>query len=288
MAERENDPVAGTNLNDQPRSDTTSTLPAGNLDANRGQAANDMEKTPEEAICELEERRATLLKEQQAAHMAALCQEIANLETGNTHKRAGSDSLEGPHSKDRKPADPLLYWGKNIAEHRNFIRACNNAFAIAPCRFTRDAAKVTYAMQFTWGEAREAWFNHYKEKEDKAAVTWEHFKTFLLDQISDPVNRTMEAASRYQAARQQPAQSVQAFATELATWEAQLPAYTEEQQVQHLFSKLQRELCTTITNFREIPKTQASLISLASTVERNLTMTALGTNRSYPQATQPV
>ena len=238
--------------------------------------------TDEAEIRKLEERREALTKERRAARLAELRKEVADLESPQGHKRSGSDSLETPEGKDGRPADPPPYFGRNIAEHRNFVRACTNAFVIAPRRFSADAPKVNFAMQFLRGEAREAWFTEYEDMKEGAQATWEGFKTSLLDQISDPVNRTMEAASRYQSARQQPNQSVQAFATELAIWEAQLTPYTEEQQVQHLFSKLKREIRQTLTNYREVPKTRAALVSLASTVERNIAGSTPSTVRTNP------
>ena len=48
----------------------------------------------------------------------------------------------------------------------------------------------------------------------------------MLDVVEDPVNRSLSTTVAYESARQGDGQTVQAFATELATLEEQMDAYT--------------------------------------------------------------
>ena len=149
------------------------------------------------------------------------------------------------------------------------MRQLSIAFGIAPRRFKEEKSRVLFAMQFLKGEPSDSWFQRWETTIDQDAVRWSTFSEHLLDQISDPINRTMEAAGRYQAARQQQTQTVVAFATEMATLEGQLPKYSEEHRVQHLFAKLRPELRRVLTNHHKIPTKRDELISLAATMERN-------------------
>ncbi|KAF2992872.1 hypothetical protein E8E13_000014, partial [Curvularia kusanoi] len=65
-------------------------------------------------------------------------------------------------------------------------------------------------------------------------------------------------------------QTVRSFATYLEVLEDQLTPYTEEQRVQHLFSKLRPEIQRAITNYHQVPATREDLVALGSTLEKNL------------------
>ena len=64
----------------------------------------------------------------------------------------------------------------------------------------------------------------------------------MLNLLSNPINRTLKAATAHAHAIQQKDQTVRAFATYLDVLKEQLTPYTKEQQVQHLFLKLKPEL----------------------------------------------
>lgn len=127
-------------------------------------------------------------------------------------------------------------------------------------------------MQYLGGDPRELWYAHFERTFEARGEmpTWEYFKQYLLDLLSDPINRSLEAATAHSHAMQRKDQTVRSFATYLDVLEDQLTAYTEEQRVQHLFTKLRPELQRAITNYHQIPATREDLIALASTLERNL------------------
>ncbi|GAB7357821.1 hypothetical protein MBLNU459_g1090t1 [Dothideomycetes sp. NU459] len=188
----------------------------------------------------------------------------------SSRKRSASDSQEYSHAKrSMRPKDPDLYRGSHLKEHKEFCRSCENAFRLTPENFQSEREKVVWAMQYLKGDPREAWYSHWERLPDTSIVTWKAFVKFLLDLLSDPVNRTLEAATQLAKAAQRMGQSIRSFATYLETLEDQLPPYSEEHRVQHLYSKLRPELQTAITNYHQVPRTREELVVLGATLERN-------------------
>ena len=60
---------------------------------------------------------------------------------------------------------------------------------------------------------------------------------------------------------------MQAFATELATLEEQMDAYTPTQRTRHLLAKLKPALRTAIITYHKVPKKREDLVSLATRLE---------------------
>jgi hypothetical protein len=190
-----------------------------------------------------------------------------------TRKRDAPQALTPPHAKRTiKPKDPAEYKGRTLKEHREFFRSCELAFRLLPLEFCHDKDKTLWAMQYLAGDPRELWYTHYERtfEASEETLTWEYFKDYMLNLLSDPINRTLEAATAHAHAMQRKDQTVRAFATYLDVLEEQLTPYTEEQRVQHLFSKLKPELQRAITNYHQVPATREDLVALGSTLERNL------------------
>lgn len=184
---------------------------------------------------------------------------------------AGSPTSNSRVKRTLRPKDPAEYRGKSLREHREFVRSCETAFCLVPQDFYNDRDKVLWSMQYLKGDIRDLWYTHYERTYSALeSPTWSYFKNYLLDLLSDPVNRSLEAAMSHAAAEQRKDQTVRAFAGYLEILEDQLPPYTEEQRVQHLFSKLRPEIQRAITNYHQIPATREDLVALGSTLERNL------------------
>ncbi len=109
-------------------------------------------------------------------------------------------------------------------------------------------------MQYLKGDAKEFWYN-YKRDHPISNQTWEEFKTFLLNLIEDPMNRTLDIAQLMADAEQRQNQTVRQFDTYLSSLEAQLPPYSEEHQRMNLFTKLRPNLRLAIMNVQQVPTT---------------------------------
>ena len=168
----------------------------------------------------------------------------------------------GPSSKPRL-REPETFQGKTLKEARDFVRSLELVFALAPDAYRSDREKVLYGVMFLAGEPRENWHHDHSvaELED---YTWMDFKSFVLDAVEDPANRTLSVTVSYEEAKQKEHQTVAAFATELATLEDQMEPYTPEQRTRHLLAKLRPSLRLTIVTHHDPPQRREDLISLAT------------------------
>jgi len=191
--------------------------------------------------------------------------------TSTSSKRGAEDLQHMPQAKRMmRPKDPESYRGIHVKEHKEFCRSCENAFRLTSENFFSEQQKIIWAMQYLKGDPREAWYSYWERIYDHSKLTWKAFAKFLLDLLADPVNRSLEAATQFAKATQRSGQTIRAFATYLETLEDQLPPYTEEHRVQHLYSKLRPELQVSLTNYHQVPATREELVVLGSTLERNL------------------
>lgn len=163
--------------------------------------------------------------------------------------------------------EPPVFKGKTIKEARDFLTALELTFALMPDAYETDASRVLYGVMYLGGEPSEQWhLNH--SVGDLQGYTWSEFRQFVQDAVEDPVNRSLTNIVAYETARQKEGQSVTAFATELATLEDQIAAYTPEQRVQHLLAKLRPELRTDIITYHKVPSKRDDLVSLATRLEQ--------------------
>ncbi|KAF4546985.1 Hypothetical protein D9617_77g092390 [Elsinoe fawcettii] len=192
--------------------------------------------------------------------------QAAASEAGASSVRGEEPSLR-PSSGRPRLRDPKAYEGKTIKEARSFIRDLELVFALSGrTNFPSDREKILYGVMFLAGEPKETWHHRYSvdELDDQ---TWLQFTQFVLDAVDDPVNRGVRVTLAYEGARQKDGQSIQAFASEMATLEEQLAPYSEEQRVRHLLAKLHPSLRNTIIKHHSIPRTRQELVSLGARIE---------------------
>jgi hypothetical protein len=153
----------------------------------------------------------------------------------------------GPASRPRLK-EPDTFKGKTLKEARDFIRSLELVFALAPDAYSAEQEKILYGVMFLAGEPRETWHQNHSVS-DLDEYLWDDFKSFVLDAVEDPVNRSLSTTISYENARQGEQQSAQAFAIELATIEEQMAPYTNEQRTRHLLAKLKPALRTSIISY---------------------------------------
>jgi hypothetical protein len=171
----------------------------------------------------------------------------------------------GPASRPRLK-EPDTFKGKTLKEARDFIRSLELVFALAPDAYSAEQEKILYGVMFLAGEPRETWHQN-NSVQQLDSYSWEGFKSFVLDAVEDPVNRSLSTTVAYKTARQGDGQTVQAFVTELATLEEQMDLYTLEQCTFHLLAKLKPALRIAIIMYHDVPKRREDLVSLAIRLE---------------------
>lgn len=182
-----------------------------------------------------------------------------------TSARSATASRRGPASRPRL-REPDTFKGKTLKEARDFIRSLELVFALAPEAYQSENEKVLYGVMFLAGEPRETWHQNHAVSHLET-YSWADFNAFVLDAVEDPVNRSLSTTVAYEVAKQGENQTVQAFATELATLKEQMDPYTAEQRTRHLLAKLKPALRTAIITYHEVPKRREDLVSLATRLE---------------------
>lgn len=124
-------------------------------------------------------------------------------------------------------------------------------------------------------------YNH-KKIHPVHTLTQNDFTTFLLDNIEDPINRSLNTQQRFENTRQLQSQTVQQFSAYLEGVEAQLSyPYSKPQRVTHFFAKMRPELQIQITNIESnLSKTKAALLALTVRLKVNIQKT----NPNYVKA----
>src|SRR5438045_625875 len=82
------------------------------------------------------------------------------------------------------------YNGKSLRALKKYVRKCEIAFQLALDRYLQDSMKVLYAIQFLMGETADM-FVHFKNLKEQDRISWDEYKTFLRDQLQDPVTRAL-------------------------------------------------------------------------------------------------
>jgi hypothetical protein len=237
-------------------------------------------------IAAMEQQLDVLRRQRNAGHTPVA--DIGYENSSEARSAAGSAlSAQAPHrghASRPRLREPETFKGKTLKEARDFIRSLELVFALAPDAYGMEREKILYGVMFLAGEPRETWHQN-NSVQQLDSYSWEDFKSFVLDAVEDPVNRSLSTTVAYETARQADGQTVQAFATELATLEEQMDPYTPAQRTRHLLAKLKRELRTAIITYHEVPKRREDLVSLATRLEfagrRSEVHTVLGSTKRY-------
>ena len=196
---------------------------------------------------------------------------------GRSPRRPRSEGNSPPQQHKRRairPKEPSPFTGRSLAEYRDYIQSCELAFHLAAEDFADDKDKVLWAAQFLDREPKMAWRlyqnSRLRSAGDWNSLSWENYKTFVLDNVGDKTNRGLEAHRRYMRAEQRPNQSVQEFTLYLESLEAELDEMSEAERVKALFHRLRDELQADVTNHHpELPATRLLLVQYATRYELN-------------------
>ena len=196
-----------------------------------------------------------------------------NASSSSKHRRDEAEDNLYPSKRSHgevKVEKPDKYNGKSLRALKEYVRKCEIAFRLAPDRYSQDSTKVLYAIQFLTGEMVDA-FVCFENLKGQDRISWDEYKTFLRDQLQDPVTRASTLGRRYNEAVQRPGQTVTQFVNYLDEIEAELEPYDDGHRRQHLLTKLSPELQYALNNYQNQPETRTGLIKLAIQLEANLT-----------------
>ena len=172
-------------------------------------------------------------------------------------------------AKTLRPDRMHPYKDNSEEEHLRWFREVEIRFLMSPEYFTTDQAKVVYCMQSLEGDPNTQWYGYYQANK-LDGVTFEFFKSFLLDLIADPVNRRLLAYEKFEATRQRQDQKVSVFKAYLEELKAHLHPMPEELRANFFLAKLRPELKNKILSTDNVPKQREEILAIAIMQENTL------------------
>lgn len=159
--------------------------------------------------------------------------------------------------------------GLNYASYQSFIRACEHVFRTRPVTYRKDVDKVLYGVGGLEGTPSTTWYRH-EEKFGELDITWDTFKTFLLDDLFPPEIRLRDVHKKYPEAKQKQGQNVHGLIRYLEELEAQMVPVTEDHHMSTILGALHPWIEAQVSSRLESPKTKSELVQLALKVESTL------------------
>ena len=170
-------------------------------------------------------------------------------------------------AKTLRPEKMRAYKGTSEGEHLRWFRDVGIQFITSPEYFTTDLAKIGHCMLALEGDPADQW-HAYVSENGLTGTTFEFFKNFLLNILSDPANRRLLAYERWEQAKQRTDQKVTVFKAYLEELESHLPPFTEEHRANIFLAKLKGDLKNKILSTGNVPKQRDEILALAIMQER--------------------
>lgn len=158
------------------------------------------------------------------------------------------------------------YSGLDYAHYQSFVRSCEHLFCTRPTTYRRDVHKVLYGIGLLEGTPSTSWYR-YEERFGRLDMSWDAFKTFLLDDLCPPEIRLQDALKKYQEARQGTGQTVHALVRYLEDLEEQMVPVAEEDRISTILRALHPWIEAQVSSRLESPKTKNRVVQLALKIE---------------------
>lgn len=187
--------------------------------------------------------------------------------------------------KTFRPAEPKEYNGGSIADAREFIRRCEGVFTMQPHIYWFQYDKYQYARTRLAGRVANNWetqVQHLLPQE----LTWVTLKTWLVDQVQDPNNRSITYLIRLFNHKQRDHQRVDDYATYLenAVREVEMEPLTETQAMCLLIAGVKEELRNKLLEQQNIPYSRTELLPLLTRLENGMRTRNAGSERRAERA----
>ena len=237
------------------------------------------DENPEKSLREVRKRLACLEKKKE---LISLIQKLNKIEAEKVagfplnHSSILSDSpeeaiIQRQIIQESKLTVPVVgtYSGLKYGQYQSFIRVCEHLFCTRPVTYRKDVNKVLYGIGALEGTPSITWYRH-EEKFGRLDMTWDMFKTFLLDDLFPPEIRLRDVHKKYREAKQQSGQNVHGLIRYLEELEAQMVPVTEDQQMSTILGALHPWIEAQVSSRLESPKTKSELVQLALKVESTM------------------
>ena len=252
-------------------------------------------ENPGESLREIRKRLASLEKEKELVSLTRKLNEMEAEKAAGFPDSQGSVFSETPEEalirrqiiQESKLTVPLVraYSGANYAAYQSFIRACEHVFRTRPVTYRKDEDKVLYGIRALEGTPSTTWYR-YEEKLGRLDMSWDKFKTFLLDDLFPPEIRLRDVHKKYREAKQKPGQNVHGLIRYLEELEAQMVPVTEDHQMSIIFGALHLWIEAQVSSQLKSPKTKSELVQLALKMESTSSFRSSNTGTVAGRETQ--
>lgn len=217
-----------------------------------------------------EEKKQLALLHRKLSELEA--EKAAGFPSTNACQTCGETSQESPILQiiiqESRLAIPITkpYSGLNYAQYQSFVIACEHLFSTRPATYREDVDKVLYGIGLLKGTPSTSWYR-YQERYGRMGMSWNAFKTLLLDDLCPPEIRLQDAHKKYREARQKTGQTVHALVRYLEELEAQMVPVTEDDQINTILRALHPWIEAEVSSRLESPKTKSKVVQLALKIE---------------------
>ena len=139
------------------------------------------------------------------------------------------------HSKKQKPRDQSSYHEESEDEHIRWFQNVRIEFLTCSNYFWNDRAKILWCMRFLKGDSQSQWFIRTNDDEDLKSISYDYFKSFLLNLVADSMNRRLIVYENWERIRQRSNQKVSNFKSELKEYEIHLSSFEKMHRVNFFF-----------------------------------------------------
>ena len=222
---------------------------------------------------EIIQLRAQTRDRQKASQSSIVADEsfVSDSSASATASQAQSISIvSAPHSKEQKPRDQSPYHEENEDEHIRWFQNARIEFLTCSNYFRDDRAKILWCMRFLKRDPQSQWFIRTKDEEDLKSISYDYFKSFLLNLVADSVNRRLIVYENWERTRQRSNQKVSDFKSELEEYEIHLPSFEKVHRINFFFCKLLSSLKEKLLSIEKMPTTREDLFAKTIMLKKTL------------------
>ena len=128
-------------------------------------------------------------------------------------------------NKSIKSDKMRFYKDLNVDEHVRWFREIDIKYIMSLEYFFIDVIKIMYCMQFLKDDSTVQWYQHMNEDVLLSKKFYARFITFLLDLITNSINRRLLVYERWKEIKQRSDQKMLAFKTHLKKLKIQLSEF---------------------------------------------------------------
>ena len=165
-------------------------------------------------------------------------------------------------NKSIKSDKMRLYKDLSVNEHVRWFREIDIKYMMSLEYFFINVIKIVYYMQFLKDDLTVQWYQHLNENALLSKNFYAKFMTFLLNLITNLINRRFFAYERWKEIKQRFDQKMLAFKTHLKKLKTQLFKFNQKHIIMIFLAKLKQNLKFKIISINSVSHLRKNLLTL--------------------------